>query len=398
MHFHRHFMIGFAATALVSTGLLAKEEDKINLIQTYSNLKLEKPCALTIAPDGTDRRFVLEQTGRILILPADEKASDAKVFLDLSKRNLQAKDGAFEEGLLGLAFHPDFKSNGKFYIHYTLQDMKRSVISEFKVSKDNPDQADLSSERILLEVPQPFWNHNSGNLLFGKDGYLYVPFGDGGKGGDPLRTAQNLFNLLGKMLRIDINKTEGSRPYGIPADNPFIDTPGARPEIYAYGLRNPWGISFDKAGNFWLADVGQGIWEEINIIEKGGNYGWSFREGLHKFDANTDAIPATAKLIDPIHEYSHAEGISITGGFVYDGEKNPNLKGQYVYGDWGSGRLWSLKYDNAAKKSGGNTLLLKPEVDTKGKARMQPTAIVADEKGEILILDWNGKIFRVESK
>ena len=184
---------------------------------------------------------------------------------------MEAKDGQFEEGLLGLAFHPQFKENRKFYVYYSQQDMKRSVISEIMASAEDPDKADLSTERILLEIPQPFWNHNSGNLLFGPEGYLYIGSGDGGKRDDITRTAQNTFSLNGKILRIDVNTKQGSRQYGIPQDNPYAGQVGAREEVYALGLRNPWGIHFDGAGQFWVAGVGQDIWEEINIVEKGSN-------------------------------------------------------------------------------------------------------------------------------
>ena len=189
--------------------------------------------------------------------------SEAPVFLDISDRKLATPKGEFEMGLLGLAFHPKFTENGKFYIYYTRTDMMRSIISEMQVSKSDPSKADMATERILLEQPQPFWNHNCGNLLFGPDGYLYIPFGDGGKRDDAVRSAQNMFNLLGKVLRIDVNRTQGSRAYGIPADNPYPEREGIRPEIWACGVRNPMGHHFDEDGNFWLADVGQDIWEEV---------------------------------------------------------------------------------------------------------------------------------------
>lgn len=366
-----------------------------DLQPVYPNLAIDRPVSVVIPPDGSGRLFLVQQRGKILILPKDQQAGEAEVFLDFTGRNMEAKDGQFEEGLLGLAFHPKFKENGKFYVSYSQQDIKRSVISELKVSADNPNKADVSSERVLLEVPQPFWNHNGGNILFGPDGYLYAGFGDGGKRDDVTRTAQNVFMLNGKILRIDVNTQKGSRQYGVPEDNPFVGKPGARDEIFAYGIRNPWGLSFDKDGNFWVADVGQDLWEEINIVEKGGNYGWSFREGARQYPIRTDAPPEDAQFIDPIHEYSHAEGISITGGFVYEGSKLSKLKGSYIYGDWGSGRIWALKYDVKAKKKEANELLIKPEVDAKGKARIQPTAFCQDLDGEVLVLDWNGKLFRL---
>lgn len=366
-----------------------------DLVPVFQNLEIERPVQIISPPDGSGRQFLVQQRGKILILPKDREASQAALFLDFTDRKMEAKDGLFEEGLLGLAFHPKFKENGKFYVFYSQQDLKRSVISEIKVSADHADKADLSTERILLEMPQPFWNHNGGNLLFGSDGFLYIGVGDGGRRDDVTRTAQNVFSLSGKILRIDVDSKQGSREYGVPSDNPYVGKPGARDEIYALGIRNPWGISFDKAGNFWVADVGQDIWEEVNIVEKGGNYGWSFREGARTFAVRTDAPPQDAKFIDPIHEYSHAEGISITGGFVYEGKKLSKLAGSYIYGDWGSGRIWALKYDVKAGKKVANELLIKPEVDAKGKARVQPTAFCEDADGEVLVLDWNGKIFRL---
>ncbi|TLD70359.1 PQQ-dependent sugar dehydrogenase [Phragmitibacter flavus] len=386
-------------SVVLAVGLMASpslvEAQSYKVEPAFPNLVLERPVSLVVAPDGSGRQFLVQQRGKILILPKDEAGSEAKVFLDFTDRKMEAKDGLFEEGLLGLAFHPKFKENGKFYVYYSQQDLKRSVISELQVSKEDADKVDASSERILMEIPQPFWNHNSGNLTFGPDGYLYIGSGDGGKRDDITRAAQNAFSLLGKVLRIDVNGKQGSRQYAIPKDNPYAGQVGAREEVFALGIRNPWGMSFDEAGNLWVADVGQDIWEEINIVEKGGNYGWSFREGARPFALRTDAPPQGAQFIDPIHEYSHAEGISITGGFVYRGKKLSKLVGSYVYGDWGSGRIWALKYDVAAKKKVGNEKLFESELDAKGKGRVQPTAFCEDVNGELLILDWNGKLFRL---
>lgn len=386
-------------SAMVAVGLLSSPlmvgAQSYKLEPAFPNLALERPVSLVVAADGSGRQFLVQQRGKILILPKDEGGAEAKVFLDFTDRQMEAKDGQFEEGLLGLAFHPKFKDNGKFYVCYSQQDFKRSVISELQVAKDDADKADVSTERVLLEIPQPYWNHNGGNLVFGKDGLLYIGVGDGGKRDDITRTAQNKFSLQGKILRIDVNGKQGNRQYAIPADNPFAGQVGAREEVFALGLRNPWGISFDEAGNLWVADVGQDIWEEINIVEKGGNYGWSYREGARPFAIRTDAPPQDAQFIDPVHEYSHADGISITGGFVYAGKKLPKLVGKYVYGDWGSGRIWALQYDVAAKKKGENEKLFETELDAKGKGRVQPTAFCQDVNGEVVVLDWNGKLFRL---
>ncbi|WP_009965167.1 PQQ-dependent sugar dehydrogenase [Verrucomicrobium spinosum] len=380
----------------LAVGLLAVDASAYTLKPAYPNVVTELPTSAIIPPDGSNRLFLLQQRGKILVLPKDESSADAKVFLDFTSRAMEAKDGKFEEGLLGLAFHPEFAKNRKFYVYYSQQDPKRSIVSEFQVSEGDPNQADLKTERILLEVPQPFWNHNSGNLLFGPDGSLYIAFGDGGKRDDVTRTAQNPFSLLGKILRIDVNTKQGSRQYGLPADNPFPNVNGTRPEIYALGLRNPWGLSFDADGTLWCADVGQDIWEEINLIEKGGNYGWSYREGARPFPIRTDAPPADAKFIEPIHEYPHSDGISITGGFIYRGEKLPNLKGAYIYGDWAFGKIWALKYDKAGKKVISNELIFQAPLNPKGQGLMKPSAFCEDLNKEILVLDWNGKLHRVE--
>lgn len=365
------------------------------LEQVYSKVAVERPVALVLAPDGSGRKFLVQQRGKVLILPGDETSGEVKTFLDFTGRKMEAPDGQFEEGLLGLAFHPKFAENRKFYVYYSQQDMKRSVISEIRVSSADPDLADVARERVLLEIPQPYWNHNSGNLLFGPDGFLYIGVGDGGKRDDVARTAQNRFLLQGKILRLDVDRQQGSRAYGIPADNPWVGKAGVREEVFAYGLRNPWGLSFDGSGRLWVADVRQDLWEEINLVKGGGNYGWSFRDGARANPLRTDAPPDDVKFVNPIHEYSHADGISVTGGFVYDGENLPGLKGKYVYGDWGSGRLWALRYDHREKKVISNEALGAADGNEKDGVKVQPTAFAQDGRGGIYVLDWNGRIFRL---
>ena len=378
------------------------EDAAVKLQPAYPNVAVERPITVAVAPDGTKRLFLVQQRGQVKILPKDESSGETKMFLDLSTRKMEFdKTSQFEEGLVGFAFHPKFAENGKFYLYYTQQDPKRARLSEMRVSKDNPDKADPSTERVLLEVPLPYWNHHSGNLAFGKDGMLYIAIGDGGgrPGGDPLRWAQNLFVLNAKILRIDVNTKSGAREYGIPQDNPFAGKEAAREEVYAYGMRNPWGLSVDEEGAIWCADVGQDLFEEINLIEKGGNYGWSYREGFNKFPLRAnDEPPAGTTFVDPIFVYDHTNGLSITGGFVYRGSKFPKLKGAYIYGDWAWGRIWALHYDKAAKKVTSNDTLHKPSLDTSGKtpkALFQPAAFCEDAEHEILALDWNGKIFRL---
>jgi len=276
------------------------------------------------------------------------------IFLDISGR-VASNPGGGEMGLLGLAFHPQYETNGYFYVNYTTgasgtPRTRATRISRFRVSRANRDQADPESEKVLLEFAQPFDNHNGGQLAFGPDGYLYITTGDGGSGGDPLGNAQNLTTLLGKVLRININS--GSAPYGIPPDNPFAgNTTGFKEEIFAVGLRNPWRLSFDPpTGRIWAADVGQGAWEEINVVQSGRNYGWDCREGAHVYTGPpggpSAACASAINLVDPVWEYPHGAGdISITGGYVYRGPTVTSLNGRYIYADYGSGRIWALAYD-----------------------------------------------------
>ena len=364
--------------------------------EVYSKINFKLPIAATYSPDDSGRLFLVEQGGRILILPEDRKDGDAyEVFLDISGRDLIGH--TFEEGLLGLAFHPDFSKNRKFFIYYTHQNPKRTILSELTTFEKKPNKANLSSERKLLEIPQPFWNHNSGNLAFGPDGMLYIAVGDGGKGGDIRRLAQNPFMHNGKVLRIDVNSRSEGLQYGIPSDNPFVGEEGVRPEIWATGLRNPWGIEYDSKTNiFWLADVGQTAVEEINIMQKGGNYGWSYREGDKKFAGRNEDAPSGTKLVEPIAVYGRTDGTSITGGVVYYGSKHPDLKGQFLYGDWGTGHVWAVSYDAKTKKSNGGKMIYRN--NEKGKAKnflFKPAAFVRDPNGEVLVLSWNGKIFEM---
>lgn len=361
---------------------------RIKLTPTFENQKIKLPVSLTIPPDGSDRLFLVQQFGKITILPKDRASSEEITFLDFTDRPLIQQQ--FEEGLLGLAFHPDYASNRKFYLYYTLQNPKHSVLSEMQTSSDDPNRADPSTERILLEIPQPYWNHNSGNLLFGPDGLLYLAVGDGGKANDPLRFSQNTFVHNGKILRIDVDSRTGNRPYGIPTDNPFVNKPGHYPEIFALGLRNPWGLTFHPdTQELWAADVGQNAYEEINIIRKGGNYGWSFFEATHRFMPERDDLPEDADFIMPIHEYSRKDGISITGGLHYRGSAVPALQGQYLYGDWGFGTIWALAYQGG---QGDNTrIFTRPE----SLASFKPTAFVEDASQELLILSHDGRIFTI---
>ena len=317
-----------------------------------------RPIIITNPGDGTNRVVVAMQQGQIHLIPNNSKAEKSKIFLDISSK-VRYIDKENEEGLLGLAFHPDYKKNGEFFAYYTVKHTPHlCVISRFKVSKDNPDQADSAYEEVLIEIPHPFWNHKGGTLAFGPDGYLYCAIGDGGDGNDPYNNGQNLGTLLGKIIRIDVNKKDTGMKYSIPKDNPFVGQKAA-PEIFAYGLRNVWRMAFDKTtGNLWAADVGQNLWEEINIIKKGGNYGWAIREGAHPF-GNYESKSAQT-VIDPIYEYDHRVGKSITGGFVYRGKKIPELQGHYLYADYISGKVYALNYDNKTSKVLGNYSIPSP--------------------------------------
>ncbi len=314
-----------------------------------------RPILLTHAGDGSNRLFVPQQQGQVHVFTNKVGAQSTSIFLDISKKVLY-KDNENEQGLLGMAFHPKYKENGQFFVFYsTKEPLLTTVISRFTVSKDDPNKADPASEKELFRLTHPFWNHKGGTICFGPDGYLYVALGDGGAGNDPLNNAQNLQTPLGKILRIDVDKQDKGLAYSIPKDNPYVNVIAAggkqeiaRPEVYALGLRNVWRMSFDRTtGDLWAADVGQNVWEEINIIEKGGNYGWNLREGKHVFAPN--GAGTNSSLIEPIWEYHHDIGKSITGGHVYRGKKVPELAGYYLYGDYVSSKLWALKYDAKTK-------------------------------------------------
>jgi glucose/arabinose dehydrogenase len=377
----------------------------VQLVRAFPKLKPRRPVHLTHAGDGTNRVFIVSEYGQILVMPNDPMATDLGTFLDIEPQ-VDYEDKENEEGLLGLAFHPKYKENGQFFVHYTAKKPPHTtVISRFRVSKNDPNKADPKSEEVLFTYTHPYWNHKGGNVVFGPDGYLYFGLGDGGAANDPHGNGQNLKTPLGKILRIDVDRKANGKPYAIPADNPFVGKEGAVGEIYAYGLRNPWGIAFDPVTKlFWVADVGQNIWEEIVLVEKGGNYGWSVREGFHAFDRRNDKPgpgrspdqqnqlegPDDAKFIEPIWEYHHdADGKSITGGSVYRGKKVPALAGYYVYADYVSGKIWGLKYDEKAKKVVANRAIAGPAAFPNPPVM----AIGTDEQGEIYLCDSFGNLW-----
>src|SRR6266478_5874963 len=370
----------------------------VDLQVAYPELSLNRPLWMEESPDGTKRIFVVEQDGRILILPNDRQGRETKTFLDISDRHPHQQN---EEGLLGMAFHPQYKANHKFYIYYSQQEPKRNVVSEFQASASDPDKADLSSERILLEIQRPYWNHDGGCMVSGPDGYLYFSVGDGGDANDPHSVGQSLNFWQAKILRIDVNARDVRSRYGIPKDNPFVggyhDEAGHRPEIWALGLRNVWRMSFDReTGQLWAADVGQDKWEEVDLIVKGGNYGWSVREGFHDFKNQK----AQGKLLDPVIEYphnpglsgeckfpDHSPGVSITGGYVYRGKKIPALRGAYVYGDFAMGTVWGLRYENGAVTAHARLVKENPT--------RQIASFAEDKDGELYVLAFDGKIYQL---
>lgn len=347
-----------------------------------------RPIAVTHMGDGSDRIAVPTQRGVIHVIQNKEGPQESSILLDMESKVVY-QDRRNEEGLLGLAFHPKFKENGHFFVYYTsTEEPQLSVISRFTAMDGARSKAALDSEVEIMRIKQPFWNHNGGTLAFGPDGMLYIALGDGGAANDPLGNGQNLGTLLGSILRIDVDRQEDGKNYAIPADNPFVNKEGARGEIYAYGFRNVWRLSFDReTGQLWAGDVGQNLWEEIDIVKKGGNYGWNRREGMHPFGA--DGVDANDRMIDPIFEYDHVTGKSITGGVVYRGEKVPALQGAYVYADYVSGKIWALKYKDGKVVSNHYIPSDTMPVITFGE----------DEQGEVYfaIVDPKGKgIYRFE--
>ncbi len=317
-------------------------------VDAAGNVRKLRLMELTFAPGDNTRLFAAGQLGTIYTFASRADVTESYEFLDLQDKVTRWSDnGANEQGLLGLAMHPKFTTNGEFFVCYTLRKDHRTVVSRFRVSKDDPNKADPASEEILLEVAQPYQNHNGGSIEFGPDGYLYIALGDGGSRNDPVASGQDRSKLLGKILRIDVDKKAAGKNYGIPADNPFVGSDAAAAEVYAYGVRNPWRIAFDPAtGRLWMGDVGQELWEEVNVINKGGNYGWSDREGTHPFGKRERRSEVSAP-IEPVWEYDHTIGKSITGGRVYRGSRNPELIGKYIYADYVSGAIWALSYDEA---------------------------------------------------
>lgn len=432
-------MILLGGVALGGDALSAQNHPGVSLQLFATNFT--SPTVLVPLDDGSGRYLVSDQVGTIHVLDAAGRVAD-ELFLDLRPQLQPLNQGFDERGILGLVLHPRFRENRKVYVYYSAplrasapEDWDHtSRVSEFRTRADNRAQADPDSERVILEIDQPYFNHNSGRLLFGPDGYLYIAVGDGGnandvgKGHSDIGNGQDLTTLLGKILRIDVNREKG---YGIPGDNPFADEKpeAVRPEIYAYGLRNPWGISFDREGSreLFASDVGQTMFEEVNIIVKGGNYGWNIREGFHCFDPKDPKSPPAdcpkvgahgEPLLDPIVEYKNingfrrdpeALGISVTGGYVYRGNAIPELRGRYVFADWS--RNWALPDavllsavppDQTEAKS-WKLEPLSLHNDSGGKLTAYVVALAEDADGELFVLTngrnsltgQSGKIFKL---
>lgn len=338
-----------------------------------------KPVFVTHANDGSGRLFVVEQPGRILILK-DGQTNPAP-FLDIVA--LVGSD-ALEQGLLSVAFHPNFAANGYFFVDYTNK-QGDTVIARYSVSA-NPDAADPASAKVLLVIDQPYVNHNGGQLAFGPNGYLYVGTGDGGSANDPHNNGQSLDTLLGKILRLDVDRAD---PYGVPGDNPFVNRPGARPEIWSFGWRNPWRFSFDRAtGDMYIADVGQNQYEEVHVEPAGSpggqNYGWRLLEGRHCFNP-PECDPQSVPAVLPVAEYDHSQGCSVSGGYVYRGTRFPGLNGIYFYGDFCSGIIWGLR--RAAGGGWEQARLL--------QSNLAISSFGQDEAGELYVVDHRGSLFQL---
>ena len=337
-----------------------------------------KPVFLTHAGDGTGRLFVVEQAGRILIL--EDGVINSTPFLDIV--SVVGSD-ANEQGLLSVAFHPDYANNGLFFVNYTNK-QGDTVIARYGQT-DSPDIANPDSAKILMTIGQPFSNHNGGQIAFGPDGYLYIGMGDGGAANDPQNRAQNLGDLLGKILRIDVDRAD---PYGVPENNPFVGNAQARPEIWSYGWRNPWRFSFDlSTDDMYIADVGQNQYEEIHVEwagTPGQNYGWRLMEGFHCFTPS-ECDPASLGVILPVAEYDHKFGCSVSGGYVYRGSQFPTMDGIYFYGDYCSGIIWGIRRESDGSWSEAQLLQSGQAISSFGQ----------DRSGEVYLVDHKGDIFQL---
>ncbi len=343
----------------------------------FPSLTFSQPVGIYGARDGTNRLFVVEQKGIIRVFNNSQNIAVAEIFLDIRDRVLFSG----EQGLLGLAFHPKYRENGLFFVDYVAANPTRTVIARYSVTSNNLNLADKNSEIIVFEITQPFANHKGGQIAFGPDGFLYIGMGDGGSEGDPLGNGQNCSSMLGKILRIDVNRQSQNRSYAVPIDNPFTGNAlGYHEEIYAYGFRNPWRFSFDNVtGKLWVGDVGQDRLEEIDLVEKGNNYGWNIMEGNFCYNPSNGCNITGLEL--PVYEYNHSLGNAIIGGYVYRGPSLSSLAGSYVYGDYGSGKIWGLN------GSGMNLLLVDSDLVL--------SSFGVDDNNELYFCAFNGKVYNL---
>ena len=377
---------------------------KLKVEVAFPDLKFDRPVALAYPDDGSNLLFVVEQhQGKVFSFPDVADTSDKKLFLQLPDKMNKGN----EEGLLGLAFHPKYKENGEFFVYYSADDRDNggerrvSVVSRFKVSKDDPRVADPDSEqRIWVSAKDPFENHNGGCIAFGPDGYLYISLGDSGAADDPLTTGQNPSDWFGSILRVDVDHPADGKAYGIPSDNPRLrDSRFEKwaPEVFCIGLRNVWKFSFDKqTGTLWAGDVGQNKWEIVHILTNGGNFGWSINEAFHPFkprQAKDPASPITKPIAEYPHDVKYAPerkdvGKSITGGYVYRGDDLKSLVGAYVYGDYDSGRIWAVRAEDGKAVEGG-------ELIDVAKKKLAIAAFGEANDGDLFILAFDGRIYRL---
>ena len=371
-----------AAALVLSLGSSSVSGATVVLHQVVSGL--DSPVYVTSAKDGTGRLFVVQRGGKIRVIKNGVLLPTP--FLDISDMVLTSGS---EQGALGLAFHPSFKTNGLFYVNFTRRPDGDTAINQFKASTTNPDVAVKSSSRRVITIDQPYANHNGGMITFDKNGYLFIGMGDGGSGGDPGNRAQSLNSLLGKILRINVNGTTGGIQYRIPASNPYVGKTG-RDEIWSFGLRNPWRFSFDRVTNdLWIGDVGQNKYEEIDRATtassgygRGINFGWRVMEGRHCYNPPSGCNTSGKRL--PVVEYSHAEGCSVTGGYVYRGTTIPSLYARYVFADYCSGKIWTVP------KGGTSPIAKSLLMDT----TMNISSFGEDERGELYVVDIAGAIYR----
>ena len=360
--------------------LVLKGYSQISFVNAFPSRSFTQPVFLTHSGDATNRIFIVQQNGFIMVFPNDSTGSTVNTFLNVTDKIITGS----ERGLLGLAFHPNYSTNRYFYVNYTRAGDGATIVSRFTTQSGDPNKADSLSELILLTIPQPYSNHNGGNVMFGQDGYLYIGMGDGGSGGDPGNRAQNPNELLGKILRIDVNNPSGGNNYGIPPGNPYISG-GGLPEIFCIGMRNPWRFSQDPVtGTIYCGDVGQGTWEEVDILQVGKNYGWRVLEGTHCYNPSS-GCDTTGKTM-PITEYNHTAGrCSITGGYVYRGPAVPSLNARYLYADYCGRQVYKLLYQN------GNV----SEQDLVGTAPSLVLSFGVDQQNEVYILCSNGLVYKM---